>query len=79
MRKLKIWREGALAHMRGDAFSMTPYPTQKSTDLGWDNLTWKRSAWAAGWWWASTHRPYNPAARVVRQWKLPAEVQATAN
>lgn len=58
MKKLKIWREGALAHMRGDAFSMTPYPTPRPTDLSWDNEPWKRAVWASGWWWAAKHRPF---------------------
>lgn len=53
----RIWREGALAYIRGEAFSMTPYPTLHSTDLASDTSARKRRAWAAGWWWATKHRP----------------------
>lgn len=58
----RIWREGAVAHIRGDAFSMTPYPPPHPTDLARDANARKRNAWAAGWWWAAKHRPFPMAA-----------------
>jgi hypothetical protein len=53
----RIWRDGALAHIRGDSFAMTPYPPSHPTDLARDTTARQRSAWAAGWWWAAKHRP----------------------
>ena len=52
-----IWAEGARAALSGQNFSMTPYPTPKHSDIGWDNgQSAMRSAWSQGYWWAMKNR-----------------------
>lgn len=56
MRKLKIWHEGARAQLRGESFSMTPYPPALPTSLASSLESWKSISWARGYWWAVKNR-----------------------
>jgi hypothetical protein len=57
MLKWKTWREGAVAAIRGDNFSMTPYPPATNTMYSVSTLELNKGWWwASGYWWATKNR-----------------------
>jgi len=53
VRKLKwiqYWKAGLDSGLKGQSFSMNPYPTLKSTDYSVDNLRKYRALWSKGYW-----------------------------
>lgn len=47
---IQYWKAGLESGLKGDSFSMNPYPALKSTDYSIDNLRKYRALWSKGYW-----------------------------